>query len=292
MQHLSEVAAGLHSVVLGEAQILGQSRHALDGSGAALQQLGSVAIAAARELRAETAFDSHAGHLLDRGLALAGLDPQGRLLVLGTGAMARLVAERGAEIGFGEVIVAGRRPPARPIAGEFVALARVAALPPVTAVAGCLGSGAKAIPLDRLPPSELVLDLGTPRNFEGSAEARVITIAGLLSDEARRPHTQARRGALRERLSTLLKRRIAGRRETSTTAVGALRASVERARRGELARLQRRHPEIAADTLDAMTRSLLNQIFHAPTERLRERGDDQLARDLAALFEDLGRDET
>ena len=272
--------------MLGEAQILGQGRRAFDSSGPALQQLGGVAIAAARELRSETAFESHAGHLLDRGLTLAGRAAQGRLLVLGTGAMARLVAERGAEIGFDEVVVAGRRRPARPIVGEFVSLGRIGALAPVTAIAGCLGSGAAAIPLGQLPPSELVLDLGTPRNFEGRAEARVITIAGLLSDEAQRPHAQARRGALRERLAELLDRRLAGQRETSATAVGTLRAAVERARRTELGRLQKRHPEIASETLDAMTRSLLNQILHAPTERLRALGDGELARELAALFED------
>ena len=108
LRHLSEVAAGLHSAVLGEAQILGQSRRAFDDAGAELQGLGQTAITAARSLRAETEFDSHAGHLLDRGLALSGVGPAGRLLVLGTGAMARLVAERGEAVGVCEGPGAGR----------------------------------------------------------------------------------------------------------------------------------------------------------------------------------------
>lgn len=281
------MAAGLHSAVLGEEQILGQVRAAFEGADAGLRALEGVAVAAARALRAETAFDSHAGHLLDRGLALAGLPAGGRLLVLGTGAMARLVADRGAALGFDEVLVAGRRPPRRPLPGTFLPLARIAAAGPVTAVAGCLGSGADAIPLDALPPARGVLDLGTPRNFAGAAEARVVTIADLLSDEAARPHATARRGALRERLGALLDAELAALRETAASPVGALRASVERARRRELARIAGRHPDIPPETLDAIARSLVNGILHVPTERLRALGGDSpLARELAALFRD------
>ena len=288
LQHLSEVAAGLHSAVLGEAQILGQSRRAFEGADEALCRLGDIAIAAARALRAETAFDSHAGHLLDRGLTLAGFEPHGRLLVLGTGAMARLVAERAGTIGFDEVLVAGRRAPPKPLAGAFVPLTGISEAGPVTAVAGCLGSGANVIPLDALPPAQLVLDLGTPRNFAGGAEARVVTIADLLSDEARRPHAAARRGALRERLRTLLDRELAARRETAASPVGALREAVERSRQRELARLRQRHPDIPPETLDALTRSLVNRLFHAPTARLRALGEDSpLARELAALFAEI-----
>lgn len=285
LRHLSEVAAGLHSAVLGEAQILGQSRRAFDDTDGELLGVGRTAVAAARALRAETEFDSHAGHLLDRGLAITGVEPGGRLLVLGTGAMARLVAERGQAIGFDEVLVAGRRPPRQPIAGTYLSLGGVRRAGPVTVVAGCLGSTANVVPLEALPPAELVLDLGTPRNFAGAAEARVVTIADLLSDEAGRPHSVARRGALRGRLHALLDRELASRRETASTPVGALRASVERARRRELARIAERHPEIPPETLDALTRSLVNRILHEPTERLRALGEgSELARELAALF--------
>ena len=285
LRHLSEVAAGLHSAVLGEAQILGQSRRAFDNADGELLRLGRTAIAAARALRAETEFDSHAGHLLDRGLRVSGVKAGGRLLVLGTGAMARLVAERGEAIGFDEVLVAGRRPPRQPIAGTYLPLGGIRHAGPVTVVAGCLGSAANLIPLEALPPAQLVLDLGTPRNFAGEAEARLVTIADLLSDEAGRPHSVARRGALRERLHVLLDRELASRRETASSPVGALRASVERARRRELARIAARHPEIPPETLDALTRALVNRILHEPTERLRALGEEsELARELAALF--------
>ena len=54
LRHLAEVAAGLHSVVLGEEQILGQSRRTFDSSPIELQSLTGIAIAAARELAEAT----------------------------------------------------------------------------------------------------------------------------------------------------------------------------------------------------------------------------------------------
>ncbi len=110
LQHLTEVAAGLHSVVLGEAQILGQVRTAFADAPPPLRRHAAVALAAARELRRETAFASHSGHLLDRGLDRAGIPAAGTLLVIGAGQVGRLVAERGTDLGFGRVVVAARRP--------------------------------------------------------------------------------------------------------------------------------------------------------------------------------------
>ena len=284
LAHLAEVAAGLHSVVLGETQILGQCRSAFEAASGPARDAAGIAIAAARDLRAETEFNSHAGHLLDRGLAAAGLRPEGRLLVLGTGAMGRLVAERGIALGFDEVLLAGRREPAANAGWRYVPLTRIGRVGPVAVVAGCLGSGAGERDLDALPPAKLVIDLGTPRNFAG-ARANLITISGLLAAEQGQRHGERRRAALRSRLGDLLDGRLRHHERTASSPLGALRLEVERVRRRELERLGALHPEIAPETLDALTRSLVNQIFHAPTERLRTLDDRKLAGKLAALFQ-------
>jgi glutamyl-tRNA reductase len=63
-----------------------------------------------------------------------------------------------------------------------------------------------------------------------------------------------------------------------------MRQAVEEARKSEMERLRRAHPEIPEETLNAITRSLVNKIFHTPSERLRQVGDETLAKELANLF--------
>jgi glutamyl-tRNA reductase len=63
-----------------------------------------------------------------------------------------------------------------------------------------------------------------------------------------------------------------------------LRSEIERIRQRELMRSLRLHPDLPPDTLDTITRSLINKIFHGPTQRLRQAADPELADALAALF--------
>ncbi|MDZ7729620.1 MAG: hypothetical protein U5Q44_16260 [Dehalococcoidia bacterium] len=290
LQHLAEVAAGLHSVVLGEAQILGQVRTSLNEAPADVRALGDVALAAARELRRDTEFNSHSGHLLDRAMARAGIDASGSLLVIGAGAVGRLVAERGRELGFKRVVVAGRRYPEGDwFAGggfEYVHLAEMAQLDEMAIAVGCLGSEAAQLdPMTQLPAvSRLLVDLGTPRNFADRATTPVVTIAALLGPEAQTPHSDARRRQLRERLYDILDRRLQAAARDSQSPVGTLRKSVEQARKREVERIRKMHPEIPEETVEAITRSLLNRVFHAPSERLKHIDDPEMAQQVVDLF--------
>jgi len=290
LRHLAEVAAGLHSVVLGEAEVLGQVRAALAHAPAWLRPLADVAIAAARELREETAFHSHSGHLLDRALRMAGVQPEGSAMVLGVGQMGRLVAARAKELGFAPVVVASRR---RPDGHWFEAggyewwpLARLADASPADVLVGCLGSTAEPLAAPEALPAvrRLIVDLGTPRNFDGAAPVPLLTIRDLLGPLEPQEHGAARRAALRARLAELLQRRLLMAAEDGRSHVGALRAEVERLRRAELERIQRLHPEIPPETLDQITRSLVNRLFHRPSERLRT-ASPELAREVVKLFE-------
>lgn len=287
LARLGEVASGLHSVVLGEAQIMGQVRAAFEGASPELRGFADVAVASARELRRQERFDSHAGHLLDRALTLAGMPGRGRLLVLGAGAMGRLVAQRAVDLGFAEVLVAARRKPA----GEafpgctIVALGSVTATEAVDVVVGCLGSGAAEMTGGELPAiRSLAVDLGTPRNF-GELGVRTVRISDMLTDEAARPHARRRRESLRADLRAIVGKRLEQRCENAASPIGALRRAVEDVRQRELGRMRRLHPEVAPETLEALTRSLVNQIFHAPSAKLRTLDDPQLGRKLAELFQ-------
>ena len=283
LERLAAVAAGLESVVLGEDQVTGQVRAAFASSTGDLRAAFDLAISAARALRAETAFDSHAGHLLDKALRLSTMKPAGTLLVLGIGAMGKLVAERGIELGF-DVTVAARRVPDGPVAGTFVELANVPGLPRFDVIVGCLGSGAGEIAPRVLPSARLLVDLGTPRNFSVLSGPGVVAISDMLEHEQSRPHAMAKRQRLRERLGLILDSRIARLRENSRSPIGALRAEVEAIRKQEVERARRLHPDVPAEVLEAVTRSLIDKVFHAPTSRIRALEDDSLAQELASLF--------
>jgi glutamyl-tRNA reductase len=66
--------------------------------------------------------------------------------------------------------------------------------------------------------------------------------------------------------------------------LGALREEVERIRQRELMRTLRLHPELPPEKVDAITRSLVNQIFHHPSQRLRRSENPELAEAVVALF--------
>lgn len=286
--HLASVAAGLHSVVLGEEQVMGQVRAALAEAPAALRELGDIAVAAARELRRNVNFNTHSGHLLDRAMAMAAREPGGSVLVLGTGHMARLVARRALDLGFEQVTVAGRQKPVGAWFDEsrlsFLPLDVITSCAAVDIVIGCLGADAPPVDVATGLPlvRGLLVDLGTPRNFRGTAAVRVLGISDLL-DTGHREGVE-RREELASELRSILDHRIEMARTNRQTPVGALRASVERVRQREMNRIQKLHPEIPEETIEAITRSLVNQLFHRPSERLKSLDDPSLGERFAALF--------
>ncbi|MGH2633532.1 MAG: hypothetical protein ACRDG3_08990 [Tepidiformaceae bacterium] len=288
LQHLAGVAAGLHSVVLGEEQILGQVRAALEPAEPAVRGLGRIAVAAARRFRQDSALHQTTGQLLDSALALAKVPAGGPLTVVGAGAVGRLIAERALALGFSPVAVVARQLPA----GEwfsrgdmrFVPFAAMHAAPIAEVVVTCLGSTSFELPPTSLPvATRLIVDLGTPRNVGEGATTPLLTIADLAASEGEREEQPAWLD-LRARLHDILDERLARAAEGATSHVGRVRLEVERVRQAELVRIQRLHPELKPETVDTITRALINQIFHRPSQRLRTLEDADLAERLAALF--------
>ena len=287
LNHLAEVAAGLHSVVLGEREILGQVRAGAAEAEGSMERLAGVAIAAARDLRDGAALEANTGHLLDRALRHVDREAGGSIAIVGAGATARAVAARAKAIGFGQIIIASRTLPDASWFAEcgasHVLLSEMGSVV-ADVVVTCLGSGAAPLRANELPSATMIVDLGTPPNTTGDFTVPVITIATLWNSEFGRPHSDARRAELRTQLGALLEHRLRMVREDGTSPVGTIRQEVERIRKQELERCQRLHPEIPATALEAITRSLVNQIFHLPSQRLRSEADPSFARQFAALF--------
>ena len=112
--HLFRVCAGLESVVIGEAEVLGQARAALDassGSGRFVSGVFRAAIRAGRAARAETGIAKGATSVASTAIqwlathvALANC----RVLIIGAGDTARKAARHLTAVGVRDLVVANR----------------------------------------------------------------------------------------------------------------------------------------------------------------------------------------
>ena len=118
VSHLFHVASGLDSMVVGEGQILGQTREALrvgqeTGTiGPALNTLFQQALRVGKRVHAETDIDKAAPSLvsvaLERATAHVGPVEGRRVLVVGAGSMAGLSVATVSRLGAAEVVVSSR----------------------------------------------------------------------------------------------------------------------------------------------------------------------------------------
>lgn len=282
LTHIATVAAGIESLVLGESEILGQVRTALAEASPELRRLTAPAIAAARALKREEGFHAHAGHALDLALEHLGLEPEGPLTVVGAGPMGRRTAERAAELGFDVTLVA-RRPLPLPPTIRYRAFSDLASLPDTDVLVTCLGKGAPALGPNEVPNvHRAAIDLATPRNLVGGFDAPVVRLADLIRLQRHSASDAVNRARLAARVETLLTSRRA--LDERFSPLGSMREEVERIRQQEMMRTLRLHPDLPPEKLDAITRSLVNQIFHKPSLRLRQVEDAELVAAVAALF--------
>jgi len=120
VEHLFAVAAGLDSMVVGDAQILGQLRSAYATAdragtvGRALHEVVQHALRVGKRVHAETDIDHVAASVVGVAVAdteqvLGGLSGR-RALVVGAGSMGALAATALRRAGIGEVVIANRTP--------------------------------------------------------------------------------------------------------------------------------------------------------------------------------------
>jgi glutamyl-tRNA reductase len=324
VQHLFAVAAGVDSMVVGEAQILGQVREAFLAAqaertvGPVLSALFARAIKVGRRARSETGIGAGVASTVSVGLRVAtgqlgGLAGR-RALLVGAGNLARLAGRTLREAGVGELVVANRTPaagaalarelggravPLEGIGGELatadlVVAATAGSSPTVTApaVAAALPARAGRGPL-------VLLDLGVPRDVE--PEVRGLPGVVLADLDALRAVLETDEGPRREveRVRALIAQETAafmgGQREARLVpTIRALRARAERVRQQELAKAG---PRLAGlddrqrAAVEAVTRGLVNKLLHDPMVRgkaLAARPDGDLY--VAALRELYGLD--
>jgi glutamyl-tRNA reductase len=315
VSHLFNVAAGLESMVVGEGQILGQTREALRVGqeagtvGTALNVLFQQALRVGKRSRAETGIDRAAPSLVTAALDRSVVPARGsRVVVLGAGSMASLAIATVARSGAADVAVVNRTAAnADRLAGEYgarsVSLADLdAELAVADLVISATGATGVLVTRDAVAAARgtvdrplSVIDLALPHDVEPEVgDLPGVHLLGLatLADELR--GSDAARDV--EDVRTIVAQEIAAflsaRRQASVTpTVVALRTMATSVVDAEMERLAARLPDLDDATRVEVLRTVrrvADKLLHEPTVRVKELADEtggvSYATALAELF--------
>ncbi len=301
--HLFRVAAGLDSMVPGEAQILGQVREAYNGArearttGAVLHRLFRQALRVGKRVRTETAIgenpasvSSAAAELAERVFEeLAGR----RILLLGAGKVADLTAANLISRGVGEIVVANRSPEradalARRFGGRAVGLDAVEEelerADVVVASTSSQGVVLSAQQVERamrrrrgLPV--FFIDVAVPRDLDPAInELEGCYLYDI--DDLERVVAESVAGRREEavRAEAIVSEEADGFRAWQLSldvvpAIASLRAQAESIRRAELERVESRLASLSPSqrrAVEALTSQIVAKLLHQPTVRMKE----------------------
>jgi glutamyl-tRNA reductase len=319
VEHAFSVASGLDSMVLGEAQILGQLKDAYrmaqeaGSTGPALNKLFQAAFSAAKRVRSETSIGENAVSIASATVGLArrvysDLSAHSALMV-GAGDMIALAARHFTSAGVKRMVIANRTlGRAQALAAELKAhavsledLDRELALADIviSCTASTLPLIAKsavesAIRTRRRRPIFMV-DLAVPRDIEPAVadleDVYLFSIDDLqqLIDENRQQRAAAAHGA-RQLIDQEVARFLSQTRaHDAGPAILALRQQADgiRAQTLEHARRMLASGKSAEEAIEYLANTLTNRLLHTPTQALRraaEQADSSLAQALARLL--------
>jgi glutamyl-tRNA reductase len=306
IRHMFRVAGGLESMVIGEAQVLGQFKDAhrfaratgtLD---AVLDFVMRRAVTTAKLVRTHTNIGRGAGSLsavaVDCALSVLG-DLRGRgVLLLGAGKMSGLAGRRLTELGAGVLTSSrgeskyrlarelnARALPVEQLVDEAVAIDAIIA----STASGetVLDAATVAAMQDRRGGRPLcIVDLAVPRDVEPAvAELPSVTLididqlGGSLDEHlaSRREAIPAAEAIIEVELRRTLE--VLGQRDAAGPAITALTHRAEVLRQREVERTLGRMPGLDAEgreRIDALTQSLVRKLLHDPIKMLRESVDD------------------
>lgn len=307
VQHLFTVACGLDSMVVGEAQILGQVRQALrlgqqEGTvGTTLNELAQYALRVGKRAHTETGIDRAGASLIGVGLELAekvlGAPIAGRsALVVGAGSMSALTAATLVRAGVTDIVIANRTYDralqlAQSVGGRAVEFGAVAGeLGGVDLVVSCTGAGSQVITTDmvgaavrgrELDRPLFLLDLALPHDIDPAVRLLPgVTLVDLESmqeagvgsagrDGGRLAAIEAAERIVADEVNAFLDEERAAR---VTPTVVALRSKAAGVVEAELGRLAARLPELDGrmrDEVAQTVRRVVDKLLHEPTVRVK-----------------------
>jgi glutamyl-tRNA reductase len=300
VRHAFRVASGLDSMVLGEAQILGQmknaARHAQDAGtlGTYLHQLFQRSFAAAKEVRSHTEIGSAAVSMAAGAVQLAQRSfedlRETRVLFVGAGEMIELAATHFAAQHPRAMVVANRTlEHAERLARRFSAgTMGLAELPAQLAhfdiVISCTASPVPIIGLESVQRASdarggrplFMLDMAVPRDIEPEAGRVPNVILHTIDDLGKvvQSGVSSRQAAVRQ-AEAIIETRVESfmRWMAARRAVPLLRALEERAAQMRAAELEHARRLLACGTpvgtvFTALATGLSNKLLHAPRSLL------------------------
>ncbi|MFS3129780.1 glutamyl-tRNA reductase [Nocardioides sp. Bht2] len=313
VSHLFHVASGLDSMVVGEGQILGQTREALrigqeHGTvGASLNVLFQQALRVGKRSHAETDIDHAAPSLVSAALDLVGSIEGRRAVVVGAGAMASLAVSTLSRRGAGLVTVLNRtESAAQRLAAEYDGEARpIDELGEVLAdadlVISCTGASGAVITAEQVAAVRggstrpvTLIDLALPHDIEwavgdlpGVTLKNLSTLAEELHDVAGLQSVTGVRAIVSEEIAAFLNAR---RQASVTPTVVALRSMATSVVDAEIERLLTRLPGLDPahrDEVEQAIRRVADKLLHRPTTRVRELADETGAVSYATALAEL-----
>jgi glutamyl-tRNA reductase len=308
VEHLFRVAAGLDSLVPGEAQILGQVRQAYEAAltagttGPLLNRLFEDALHAGKRVRTEAKLaelpESVAASAVELAArALGGLG-QRRALLFGAGKMSELAARHlrsgGAEVAVSSRTLESAQELAERVGGTAAAFDAVAVeLEHADLVLSATRCPYLILHAEAVRPRNrplVLIDVAVPRDLDpeiGKLEGCTLYDIDDLGEGlvGREEDVREAEAIVAEEAARFADWR---RSRGAAPAIAALRRRAEEIRAGELARAESRLAELSErerKTVETLTAQIVNKLLHAPTVRAKHAGSEQL-RELFALRED------
>tara|TARA_Y100001934_G_scaffold248350_1_gene308880 strand:- start:5832 stop:7223 length:1392 start_codon:yes stop_codon:yes gene_type:complete len=293
LQHLFRVTCGLDSMIIGEAQVLGQIKDAIVYRQSSTETSGTFdtiarhALKAAKESRARTQIGAGAVSIASAAVQLcqriySDLSKQ-KVVVIGAGDTGRLVAQHFEQKGAGTLMIVNRNNEkgeslAKQVQGHFIPFEKLEhALEGADIVVSAIQTESPIINkelLIRARSSEnsplALIDLGLPRNIATDVNDRSntfvhdITALGQVVD-----HNLALRKKEIPFVEEIIQGEINKLRNwqnqlNATPFILTLREAIDKIRTEELAKHQDKLTPEAQETLNTVTRAIVNKIMHGP----------------------------
>jgi|JI8StandDraft_1071087.scaffolds.fasta_scaffold62145_2 glutamyl-tRNA reductase len=328
LTHLMRVASGLDSMMLGEPQILGQVKNALQLSRdagsvtPALTRLFEQAFNAAKKVRTETAVGSQA---VSMGFAVVQLArqvfshlPDTTALLVAAGEMNTLVGRHLAEQGVGRILICNRSPErAQQLASELSARVAVEVIPfdqlgsvlaRADIVSSCTGSlhsvihitEVKAALKKRRYQPMLMVDLAVPRDIDehiGQLDDVYLYTVDDLQKVIEGNLAQRRQAALEaEVMVSQLALQVVVQERTRQVgpSIAQYRQHAEQLRQQELDKAKQAllQGQAAEDVLERLSQILTAKLVHAPSQMIREAVTHESPDVLPFVLKSLGVDDS